>query len=1533
MVLALTISMPADAVAPTNGGGLKAMSQHVSAGRLKAKKMGKGDDDMTATYLNPTALSSLAGGVYKPSKSNTAKLYEMPSSNVMHQFPSLAKAETNIPMSTYYTLVVYSTGWDDEEDYGYGFYSFAPNSNEAVRLRTHEDLAVNGGGTYIGNNEYFCTVYEVVQGGVYLDHYTFNTNTWRMTGYEYGTDLKTIARDLAYDPDTELCYATTWNEDGSKYVFSAVNPRTYTAEVINEDIPETIYAITFDDKGGLWGVGLSGTLYSINKDTGEMTEVGDTGVVTTYTTGGTFDPASGRMLVGVMHASTSALYSINLQTAEAVKVYDYPNQEEIVGPWVPQAEAKDKAPAAPSNLAATFENGDLSGKVTFTMPTTCFDGSELSGSLDYVVKMNGKEAAKGSAAAGEAVEANVTVPASGSYLFVVQASNSEGSSPRATKRLYVGQDVPKPVSAVKATYEDGTFTVSWDPVTESVNGGYFDPEKLSYKVTRYCNESEDKVVAEANTSSTVTDAITEPSELSVFYYDVTPIYNGESLATTSSNKTALGTATPDLKIDFRYEDTSYLVNVVNNNNDNTYWKWDDNFSYDYSGMILSNFSSHKNDDYIFTVPVYLEAEREYNFETAIELYNKYCASRFNVVLATSPTADGVVEEIVATTSLNSSNSGSVVSQPFSVSTSGTYYIGVHSDMTSSRYGLICYYMNVLKGPMLAAPSYCNLEVTSDPSGATTSTGKVVAPGLSVAGDDLIEEGAPLTKLVVRRGTSTVFSVDNPTPGTEYSFTDKVSYEHEVTYVASAYNKYDEGYKTSVTTYLGVAKPASPASASGHQTENVGEVTLNWEEVTTDVYGSTRDKSLVVYDLANYDTGSWQLFEEGVAEPPHTFQATSDDAEQAFHNYLILARTKAGRNNTGPGTGAIAVGNPYLTPYMERFSPEGLSYILATSSNNSLTSWRLYQGTDYDGNQGYLRYGTYVGDYGRAYTGIINVDCDEPELRLFVMTFDTAESYFDIYINPDGEGYEPFVTEVKLEGENGAWTKFCYPLDKYKGRNIEVAVCASIQDKLFCMDDLSVKPVVHNNVVVRGLTVPSKMNALDSYEITAEVFNDAVDLANCTVELYCGDKCVDSKEVKRIPSDTTATVTFEHTPGLFTGEDAQVGYYVKAIMEGDEYEADNISATQYSTILRPNAPGVDLSMQTVDDNKSRKLMWSTPDLGGGSVEVTESVEEYPAFSIGLPHSKVEDDSIGDWTAVDRDGSNTWFNAGFKNNPNAKAPMAVIVMNPDELGVVNYEDDEDNEWPYYQARTGKQYFAFYDAQNPPSDDWLISPKLSGEAQTITFYAQTFKGEFGYQAMEFLTSSTTTDPDEFTLVDTVDKVPVGWTEYSYEVPAGTKYFAIHNITEDVFALMVDDLTFRTPSPFADYELQGYYLYCNGDRVNRSPMSAISYDIDYQTEYDRDYYVTAVYKDHGESDLSNCISIKGVSGVESLTAGGLLAIGSKGEIVVKGAEGKLVSVVTASGIKAAQLIATSNVQRIEAGAGVYIVSVGGKNFKVVVR
>ena len=126
--------------------------------------------------------------------------------------------------------------------------------------------------------------------------------------------------------------------------------------------------------------------------------------------------------------------------------------------------------------------------------------------------------------------------------------------------------------------------------------------------------------------------------------------------------------------------------------------------------------------------------------------------------------------------------------------------------------------------------------------------------------------------------------------------------------------------------------------------------------------------------------------------------------------------------------------------------------------------------------------------------------------------------------------------------------------------------------------------------------------------------------------------------------------------------------------------------------------------------------------------------------------------------------------------------------------------------------------------------------------------------------MASSTGTDTLNFVKIgDTYVQESAKWTEISVKLPAGTRYFAIHqNTSKDQASIfMIDDASFETGNI-----LTGYNIYC--DNIYRGNTAETNFtDALDLTEAIHNYSVTAVYADGAESTP---ITLEVASGIDTI-------------------------------------------------------------------
>lgn len=317
--------------------------------------------------------------------------------------------------------VVKSTRWDNGTP-EYGFYSFgASGSIDINELFTDDNMYANASGAMVGNRLDVIR-YNREQNVMY--HYLYNATTDACEDVSYFTDFSMWAKETAVSADNKV-YGVFFTGDAEGTELGIADYANETRTAIGT-VSRYYVALGITKDNVLYGIDTDGNLYSINST-----------------------------------------------TAKATKIGDFMHNEQVAMLTIPKETVKDAAPAIASDMSLVFDKASLTGKVCFTAPSTTYIGSSLSGSLNYVVSVDGKQVKNGTANAGQKVEEALTVKR-GIHSVAVCFSNAAGNGPKVYVNSFIGDDIPLKPTNVKATVDikTGKVNLSWTAVTKGINGGY-----------------------------------------------------------------------------------------------------------------------------------------------------------------------------------------------------------------------------------------------------------------------------------------------------------------------------------------------------------------------------------------------------------------------------------------------------------------------------------------------------------------------------------------------------------------------------------------------------------------------------------------------------------------------------------------------------------------------------------------------------------------------------------------------------------------------------------------------------------------------------------------------------------------------------------------------------------------------------------------------------------------------------------------------------------------------------------------------------
>lgn len=1446
----------------------------------------------------------------------------------------------------------YGSYWGEPGIYAYSAY----NADNVVKMQGGID--VYGGATY-GDGVYYAQYFEESDDGtkltfpISLNLYNVN-EAWNKQKTYTGWWTTEIAKDLTWDPTQKVLYGIFADDEYKEFnrfgyiTFDEPYETAYKANHLSA-LPERMLAIAADNKGVIYAFGVSSNLYTIDKATGEATLVGNTGVEgvgkAPWLQSACFDEATGHLFWHTLeytyddyfeeNAYMWRTYEVDPATAEATLTADFYNNyeysnDQIVGlTTLKEFTVSTYAPNPVTNLAPKFAAEELSGKVAFTLPATNAAGAALSGTLRYTVYVDGVKSAEGEAAAGANVEKEITAADNGTHKVGVVCEQNGVKSRITVAESYIGQDVPLAPTDVKAevqseTNDKATVKVSWTAPTEGENGP-IDPAALTYVVTRM----PEGVTVYEGAELSCTDEV-DASVRTTIHYEVKAKNGTELGAAGASAELTVGTAyTVPFSEDFENPEADLeLWTVIDANNDRSTWARE-------GGYAFYKFDpQNAADDYLVLPGIRLKAGNLYHLNLGIR--NNYLEERVAAYVGTAQTVEGLTEELIAPTTLPNGPASYKMTGDFMPKADGIYYFAVKCCSDADMSFL---YLDEVSVTMTseAAPATPEATLTPGEKGTLSATVEMTVPAKTIGGANL----AAVDYCAVARDGAEVKRFDNPAPGSKLTFTDSEgltagTHTYEVYAVAAG----EQGGARKFTPYIGLDVPAAVRNLKAVEDLNEpGTVVLTWDAPTEGQHGGYVDPEGLTYQIS-YGTST----DEASTRETSFRQKLDISRGQAYEAYSVYAVNAAGSGRNVWKTVVAIAGPAVEAPMVESFagvtmkSGPWLSEIVVGKIGQAY--WNACDGSftqagTQDGDGGVINFNTTMpGAASRLISPKVDISkLNKPQLSFWV--YQTGKT--DKVKAELSADYGEYITlqDITLNEDTKGWRRYSIDLSAWKtSQFVRIAfqgISVENTTDITSVDNIAIKDNVDCDLQAVSLSGPQKVKVSETATFTLQVRNTgnkALAAGDYKVALYKNEKQVAEFSGVALGIDATSNMTLTDVPTI---DDSEISVYYACILYDQDEKADNNRTNNVSVeIILPAYPRVK-NLRGDWDGNALKLYWDEPDFADMPAQsVTERFESYPAFAIS---------GYGDWKTVDVDGAKTIrmtldVISGPLEYEHAGEPMAFQVFNSYEAGIP---------FASWDAHSGQQMLVAFKSSTPEgsdktinNDDWLISPELNGEAQTISFYAKTgMNAPYVPEKFQVLYSTSTPTVEAFTQVGetyAIDNVR-DWKEIKAELPEGAKYFAIRCVSEDKFALLIDDITYIPVGAVAEeLSLLGYNMYRNGQRVNEEPIpESIWTDETTVKGESYTYRVTAVY-DKGESLYSNELTTTNTA-ITDVAAAEVIIRTSAGRISIEGAQGLHVAVYTMDGRCLLSQSGRAKMQIAAPNGNYYVVKVGNRSTTVLVK
>ena len=855
---------------------------------------------------------------------------------------------------------------------------------------------------------------------------------------------------------------------------------------------------------------------------------------------------------------------------------------------------------------------------------------------------------------------------------------------------------------------------------------------------------------------------------------------------------------------------------------------------------------------------------------------------------------------------------------FSVEEDGYYYLGFYCYSDGKKgWSLTIDNVGVAEVSNNVPGTVGNLTVAPAPLGALKATVAFNAPTADAQGTAL----DAAVKINVYRDGTLVRTFAEAQPGEALSWLDEGVPESGIhTYRVVASNAAGEGAEAKAEAFVGVDVPGAAGNVTLHDVD--GKAVVSWTAPTVGSRGGWFDPSTVSYRVLRSDG---QVVAEGYTSTTFTDAELPASTSQQLIHYVI---TTYGGNAKGDYavTPYCVFGNPYAAPLTEGFAGSDMAYYpwLTESDADVHQSWTLQDSgvnpstADQNGDKGLATFHS-IGENPGIHTMFSSPKISIASLNHPAVSFwmyhshdsnvTTPES-IEVKVMADGGEWQA-VDGAKWMRDNGStgWRRHIVDLSAFKSsKYVRIAFVGTTAGGMDVhLDNITVDNMFETDAELTNIAGPTKIASGELAEYDVKVTNAGLtDLADIKVVLNdaSGTQLAETT-IAQLKADAQVMVT------LPVAHQAKGSISVTAVVAAAaDANAANNTKTITTKVVDPVIP-VPQSLDCTKTADGLRLSWQSPWTKGS---VTDDIESYKDWAI---------DNVGDWTMADLDHDVTYYiKKDLGEYDNASSPKAFQVCNANTLGI--------DIWDEGKPHSGNKMLMAMAGVKYVNNDWLISPRLNGDEQTISFFARSFTLENQQpERMRVLYSTTDTDPANFTKIHAADYLELSgeWAEFRYVVPQGARYFAVNCVSDSGFAMFVDDLSFNDLT-VPQLKLKEYEVYRNGVLLGKTSATEIT---DPEVVDGTVYTVRAIF-DKTESDLSESITYD-ESAVGEMTADAIRVATTKGEIIVIGAEGKRVAAASADGRMLLNAVAESNRVSIPATAGVYVVTVDGKSVKTIVR
>lgn len=443
--------------------------------------------------------------------------------------------------------------------------------------------------------------------------------------------------DMTYDYSTSTAYATSNSGllESTLYTFSL---KDGSIKAVGKMAGTYMVSLACSYDGQLYGIGTGGGLYKINKNTGEIDLIGNTGYMPWYVQSMEFDHTDDRLYWAGADAEHTFIAHVDPRTAMTYEMGTFVENSQIMGLYIPFTRVVKGAPDKVTGLTIEpGQKGELSAAISWKNPVADPFGNKLSGTVGVRIYRNNelltdlKEKATGEACTFE----DKKIPENGNYTYRLVPYNQTGQGEALSQKIWIGEDFPCAPEHVTLRVNRQKVTIDWSIPAVGQHGGWVNKAKMKYTLTRLPDLS---ILASSVTATTYVDGSLDKPGKWCYKIVVSDEENNTAETTSGTIVAGPGAALP-FKEGFDRENALDLWSIYNLNQDTLSWKLGTHY-YDY-GNISAEYkysTAADADDWLITPPFKLEAQHRYriSFDKKIIRYASYQPEKLRVTAGIDP---------------------------------------------------------------------------------------------------------------------------------------------------------------------------------------------------------------------------------------------------------------------------------------------------------------------------------------------------------------------------------------------------------------------------------------------------------------------------------------------------------------------------------------------------------------------------------------------------------------------------------------------------------------------------------------------------------------------------------------------------------------------------------------------------------------------------------------------------------------------------------------------------------------------------------